>query len=94
MIHKDITAAEQKSVVYYMKIKWKRLSCQEQLVADWQNYNHLNIRLSYQSLWYKIVVKMIFLTFILECYFSVLPLLASENDLNKRAAKMLWRYRY
>lgn len=34
MIHKDITAAEQKSVVYYMKIKWKRLSCQEQLVAD------------------------------------------------------------
>lgn len=33
---------------------------------------------------------MIFLTFILECYFSVfLPLLASENDLNKRAAKML-----
>lgn len=34
MIHKDITAAEQNSVVYYMKIKWKRLSCQEQLVAD------------------------------------------------------------
>lgn len=32
---------------------------------------------------------MIFLTFILERYFSVLPLLASENDLNKCAAKML-----
>lgn len=94
MIHKDITAAEQNSVVYYMKIKWKRLSCQEQLVANWQNYNHLNIRLSYQSLWYKIVVKMIFWHLFLSVTSLFLPLLASENDLNKRAAKMLWRYRY